>query len=113
MRTFPGYGCRAAALRAAWHSTGRAAAKRKTHPQWVRFICGVLIELGVSLAFGGSLFGHGLLHLLATLLAGFGALRALLVEKLFSAQQLDECFFGSIAALEAGANDAQVAALAI
>jgi hypothetical protein len=43
--------------------------------------------LGFSFfAFGRGLLGHGLLHLLAALLARLGTLGALLVEKLLSAQ---------------------------
>src|ERR1700746_49000 len=43
----------------------------------------------------------------------FVALLPLLVELLFGAQQFDECLLGTVALLETGADNAQVAALAI
>src|SRR5271163_1759913 len=56
---------------------------------------------------------HRLLRLFAALGAGFGALLALFIEHLLGAQQLDEGLFRPIALLETGANDAQIAAIAV
>jgi hypothetical protein len=56
-------------------------------------------------------------HMLFQLGALFGpyivALLALFVELLFGAQQFDESLLGPVALLEAGAHDAQIAALAV
>ena len=45
--------------------------------------------------------------------ADFGALLALLVERLFAAQQLDEGLLAAVALAEVGVNDAQIAAFAV
>ena len=71
-------------------------------------------RLGLGLfAFGRLLLSHLLLHLFAALGTRVSTLLALLVENLLGSEQLDEGLLRSIALLEAGANDAQVAAVAI
>src|SRR5580700_7414041 len=69
--------------------------------------------LFAAFAGSGSLLGHGLLHFLAALGAGFGALLALLVENLLGVDQLNDGLFATIALAEASARDAEIAAVAI
>ena len=71
-------------------------------------------RLGLRLfAFGRLLLSKLLLQLIAALGARVGTLLALLVENLLGSEELDESLLGSVALLEAGADDAQVSAVAI
>src|SRR5205085_11592208 len=65
---------------------------------------------GRALRFG---FFHRLACIFRTLGADLGALLLLFFLQLLRADELDHRFFGAVTALEAGANNAQVAALAI
>jgi len=57
--------------------------------------------------------GHRLVYLFAALGTRFCALLALLIQLVLRTEELDEGLLGSIALLEAGADDAQIAAGAI
>src|ERR1700739_4387192 len=59
------------------------------------------------------MLGKLLLQLFAALGTGVGALLALLVEKFFRTEKLDEGLLRTVATLESGANDAQIAAVAV
>ena len=59
------------------------------------------------------LFGHGLLQLFALLGASVGALLTLLVQNRLGSKKLDESLLSSVAALEATAHNAQIAAVAV
>src|SRR5205814_1550205 len=58
-------------------------------------------------------FFHGLARLFGFFGAKFGSLLALFVQNFFRAQQFDKCLLSAIALLEAGANDAQIASIAV
>jgi hypothetical protein len=60
-----------------------------------------------------GVLGHRLVDFFAALGPGFGALLTLLVQLVLGAQEFDEGLFGSVAFLEAGADDAEVAAGAV
>jgi hypothetical protein len=70
-------------------------------------------SLGVGVAAASVwrlLLGHGLVDFFTTLGAGFGALLTLLVQFVLGTQKFDEGLLGSVAFLEAGADDAEIAA---
>ena len=56
---------------------------------------------------------HGFFHLLAAFRARFGALLATFVEDLLRANQLDEGLLPAIPLAKAGANDAEISAIAV
>src|ERR1700679_2957340 len=70
-------------------------------------------SLGVAAAVGWRGLGHCLVDFFAALGSCFGALLTLLVQLVLGSEELDEGLLGSIALLEAGAHDAQIAAGAI
>ena len=73
-------------------------------------------SLGVGVAAASVWWGvlrHGLVDLFPALGSGFGALLALLVQLVLRTEELDEGLFGSVAFLEAGADDAEIAAGAV
>jgi len=72
-----------------------------------------MLEASGLLAALRLLLSKLLLQLFAALGPGLGALLALLIEKLFSSEQLDESLLCAVAALESSADNAQVAAIAI
>src|ERR1700724_2814151 len=76
----------------------------------VVFLCCLDTTVVLGLCFG--LF-HGLLGFRGLLGAGFGALLALFVEHLLAAQQLDEGLIGAVTFVPAGANNAQISAVAV
>jgi hypothetical protein len=60
-----------------------------------------------------GVLGHGLVDFFAALGSRFGALLALLIQLVLGSQEFDEGLFGSVASLEAGADDAEIAAGAV
>src|SRR5580700_8961685 len=78
---------------------------------WLAF--GRLRSLLFAALAAAFFLGHGLLHLFAAPGPSLGALLALLVEHLLRIDQLDVDLLRAVTALKSGANDAQVAAVAI
>src|SRR5512143_2120711 len=73
-------------------------------------LCGWLGRSCAGLRFG---FFHRLAGFFGALGANFGALLAFLVEYLLAAEQFDEGLLGAVALLPSGADDAEIAAVAI
>src|SRR5580704_14729269 len=87
--------------------------RRHGSPRLRRGLLGMADRLSVGVAsasVGWGVLGHGLVDFFAALGSGFGSLLTLLVQLLLGAQKFDEGFFGSVAFLEAGADDAEIAA---